>query len=299
MKALVTVSDMDRIALVVDLESGEVVHVVESRAEFFDFSISDRAPCRPFGITWHDGCVYISNNRQLLVYGRDLEFVRMMPLSLQINTHQASYHDGRVWVVSPWTNSVIGVPLEEGRRAVELDLMEHCLRDYLERVEIEENDSHHFNSLLWADGMLYIAAHAHGEESFIYQYNSSDFRLERVHHGAGYSMHGLAKHRDYLYWISTETGEIRGSSGLKLPITRMGYGRGLAVTEHHFIVAVSERLSRGARHTGDSWIQVIDRESHAVLREVHLYSTGSINDLRLLDEHDYGHRIDPWDLSLP
>jgi len=66
------------------------------------------------------------------------------------------------------------------------------------------------------------------------------------------------------------------------------------MTSKHFIVATSEFLARGERHTGDSWIAVIDRERKVAVDEIHLRDTGSINDLRLIDEYDYAHGVDPY-----
>ena len=89
------------------------------------------------------------------------------------------------------------------------------------------------------------------------------------------------------------TEEIRSDAGYRLPLTRSGYARGFAMTDQYFIVAISEFLVRDERHGGDSWIHVIDRVDGTVVNEVHLSDTGSINDLRLLDEYDYGHGVSP------
>jgi len=97
----------------------------------------------------------------------------------------------------------------------------------------------------------------------------------------------LARYEGELFWISTKTGEIRSDAGYSQPLCRPGYARGLAMTSDQFIVATSEFRSRRERHAGDSWIQVIDRQKGVVIDEIHIADTGSINDLRLLDEYDY------------
>lgn len=168
------------------------------------------------------------------------------------------------------------------------------VRPYIQRDALDIDDKWHFNSLLWADGDLFVAAHAFGGMSFINRYDGVTLQLNNVHRDAGSSIHGLARCGDELFWISTKTGEIRSDLGYRQPLSKPGYARGFAVTSQHFIVATSEFLSRGERHAGDSWIQLIDRYQGIAINEFHLPDTGSINDLRLLDEYDYAHWIDPF-----
>lgn len=291
MQVLATISDTKRLALVVDLRTDAITSIPQ-RAEFTDASISGRPACRPFGITWSPDELYIANNRQLLSFDRRLDFQRISATRLQVNTHQIAYHAGRVWAASPWTNSLIGVSANPLVSAVEFDLQDHVLRDYCRDENTAEDDKYHFNSLLWADQNLFVAAHALGAESFINHYDSETFTLLNVLNDAGAEIHGLARHDGELFWLSTKTGELRSDAGRCLMLSRWGYARGFAVTRAYFIVGISEFLSRGSRHKGDSWIQVIDRRSEDVVHETRLRDTGSINDLRLLDEHDFAHRLD-------
>jgi hypothetical protein len=291
MHILVTVSDMKRLGIILDLESGET-RSIPVRSEFVDPTVIERPTCRPFGITWNGREVFIANNRKLLVFDNEFNYLRTSPTKLQINIHQLAYHAECVWAVSPWTNSLIGVPLKPGAEAVELDLGSHIVRPYDQRDQSPE-DEWHFNSLLWTDGCLFVAAHAFENMSFINRYDAPTLRLDGVHRDAGYSIHGLARYRGELFWISTMTREIRSDAGYCLPLSRPGYARGLAMTSQYFIVAISSLLARRERHIGDSWIQVIDREQGSVLNEINLSDTGSINDLRLLDEYDYAHGVNP------
>jgi hypothetical protein len=213
---------------------------------------------------------------------------------LQVNIHQLAYSAGYVWAVSPWTNSLIGVCCSSDADAVEFDLRENSLRHYIERAASDSDDRWHFNSLLWTGEHLFVAAHAFGGTSFINRYDAATLELNKVYSEVGASVHGLAFYADELIWISTNTQEIRSESGYRQPLGKPGYARGFAMTSGQFIVATSEFLSRGNRHAGDSWIQVIDRHQGLVLKEFHLADTGSINDLRLLDEYDYAHGVDPF-----
>jgi hypothetical protein len=40
--------------------------------------------------------------------------------------------------------------------------------------------------------------------------------------------------------------------------------------------------------------RLIDHDQGEVVKEVHLRNTGSINDLRLMDEYDYAHGVEPF-----
>jgi hypothetical protein len=293
MKVIATVSDMQRVAIVLDLESGSQ-DFIPVRAEFIDLSVRGRAPCRPFGITWTSDKLFIANNRQILVFDKQLNYVHTLTEALQINTHQLAYRDGLIWAVSPWANSVIGVSVDSGLPSWELDLLTREARDYRSREGSEAADQYHFNSLLWTETQLFVAAHALGKESLIYLFDAASLRFQRVLDDVGTSIHGIAFDKGELFWIDTGAGEIRSSLGLHQQLFKPGYARGLAVTRHYFIVAISDHLTRLERHTRGSWIQVIDRNRQSLLAEWRLQDTGSVNDLRLLDEYDFAHGLTPF-----
>jgi hypothetical protein len=178
--------------------------------------------------------------------------------------------------------------------AVELDLLGHVVIPYVYREAPEADDKCHFNSLLFAGEYLFVSAHAFGGESFINRYDRASMKFDGVLRNVGSSIHGLAFYDGELFWISTKTSEIRSDFGYRMLLPRPGYARGFAMTADYFIVATSEFLARGDRHAGDSWIQIFERNRAVVIAEYHLKDTGSINDLRLLDEHDYAHWIEPF-----
>src|SRR3954452_12730895 len=161
---------MKRLGIIIDLESCET-RSIEVRSEFIDPTVTERPTCRPFGITWSSKEFFIANNRQLLVFDDEFNYLHTSPTRLQINIHQLAYHAEHVWAVSPWTNSLIGVPLSPGAEAVELDLGSHTVRPYDQRDQPSE-DEWHFNSLLWTDRCLFVAAHAFESMSFINRYDA-------------------------------------------------------------------------------------------------------------------------------
>jgi hypothetical protein len=290
---LATISDPKRLAILVDLESGDQVAVIPTDPLFFDSSLSGRPHCRPFGITWDADELYVANNRQLLAFGPDLTLLRIFATCLQVNTHQLGFYDQRIWAVSPWTNSLVGVE-SHGGEDVELDLRGQQVRPYVYREANEEEDKAHFNSLLWSDGFLFVGAHCFGAKSFILQYEAENLRLVNVLSDVGSSLHGLARSQGHLYWISTRTSELKSDSGYSLQLRRAGYARGFAMTDRCYVVATSEFLARGERVFGDSWIDVIDRSDGKVVQEIRLADTGSVNDLRLVDVPDHAHGVAPF-----
>ncbi len=292
MRILVTVSDLKRLALVLDLSNGHY-ESIPVRPEFIDETVRGRAPCRPFGISWSLSEVYIANNKQLLVLDKNLNYLRTSPVSLQVNIHQLAFFDQRVWAVSPWTNSLIGVHPDRDVPALEFCLLTDMMRPYCQQSGTDDDDEYHFNSVLWSNGGLYIGAHCFGGPSFIKCYRDQPLKLDKTLTGIGHAIHGIAYDRGVLYWLSTNTREIRSSSGVKIPLQRAGYARGFGMTEDFYVVAISEYLSRTQRVTGDSWVQQICRNTGEMVREFHLPSTGSINDLRIVDCYDFGHCVMP------
>ena len=298
MLILATVSDTRRLGVILDLESGRLADI-PAQSAFLDTAIRDRPPLRPFGITWNRRELFVANHRKLLVLDRRLRYLRTLSTPLQANVHQLSYGRGRVWAVSPWTNSLIGVQTCGRSEPVELDLLNVRLRPYVHRSATVADDENHFNSLLWADQWLFVAAHNFGPTSFILRLDAASLHLDHTIESAGHSIHGLAWDSGELMWISTMTGDIRSDRGYSVPLSRAGYARGFAVTREYFVVAFSEFLRRGRRHTGDSWVQLINRTSGVAVEEFHLEGTGSINDLRLLDCVDLAHGIDPFWAASP
>lgn len=293
MRVLATVSDMQRVGIILDLNAGTIEETIEVRPEFIDAAVVGRPACRPFGITWDATALFVANNKQLLVYDQQLNWLRIAETRLQVNVHQLAYRAGRVWAVSPWTNSLIGVCPGADIRAVEFDLLTAGVRRYVERDALETSDRWHFNSVLWTDEALFVAAHTFGQPSFIKRYNAVTLQLDHVYREVGKSIHGLARYEGELFWISTGTGAIRSDAGYCQTLPRPGYARGFAMTKQHFVVATSMSRPRAERHAGDAWIHVIDRETRTTLQEVRLPGTGAINDLRLLDEYDYAHGVKP------
>ncbi len=288
MIALATVSDMERVGVVLDVERG-VVRELPAQPAFHDHTVVGRPPCRPFGITWNADELFIANNRQLLVFDRALDYVRTAATPLQINTHQLAYRAPYVWAASPWTNSLIAVPTGAGPAPLEFDIFRQQVRPYVERSGAAADDANHVNSLLWADGSLYVAAHNLGRPSFILVFDAAELRLTGMIADAGFAIHGLARHDGELFWISTKSGEIRSDRGYRLALPQAGFARGFAFDGEHFVVATSERRDRLDRSGGDGWIHVLDRHGGAVLAAWRLKDSGGINDLRLLDTVDYAH----------
>jgi hypothetical protein len=291
---LATIADEARLGIAVDLESGQITKTIPTRPEFFDRKVVGRAACRPFGITWNEAEIFIVNNRQLLVFDKKLRYLRTLTRRLHVNMHQIAFRNGRVWAVSPWTNSLIGVcPADPDENTVEFDLRQHIMRPHLEREVDGADDKAHFNSLLWADDQLFVSAHMFGGASYINCYDEPTLRLRRIYRNAGSSIHGIGSRHGELFWISTNTQEILSTGGYRFALPRQGYARGFAMTERYLVVGVSERLARGQRQAGDSWIQVIDTKEGKIAREYQLRDTGCINDLRLLDGVDYAHGVQP------
>ena len=294
MKVLATISNMTQLAAVLDLESG-TIESIPIRPEFIDPTVpEDRFPCTPFGITWDstNTKLFVSNNRQLLVYDRNFQYRETLSTPLHMNVHQLGYHDGCVWAASPRTNSLIGIFLD-GSSAVELDIFRQRLIPYVPRDSADREDLKHVNSLLWAHDALYVAAHNFGS-SFIVSFDKTTFRLSSITRDVGGSIHGVAQHEGELFWIDTEGHAVRSSGGLRVPLTRQGFGRGFAMSKDYFVVGISRISDRALRAAGDAYVHLIDRTSRTMISEHHISDCGNIHDLRLIDEFDFAHGVQPF-----
>lgn len=75
-----------------------------------------------------------------------------------------------------------------------------------------------------------------------------------------------------------------------------GHTKGLAVSDSHFVIGYSEHASRDERFTSHGQLAVIDRTSLETAATIDLnvddlpHPIGNINEVRLLDQPDAGHR---------
>jgi hypothetical protein len=293
MRVIATISDTVRLAIVIDLLTGEV-REIPVLPEFANYGRVGRELCYPFGITWTDENLFVSNNEQLLMFDKNLEFVRVHKTQLQKNIHQLAFRDGRVWAVSPWTNSVIGVSIIGKQPDLELFVDDDLVLPYVERESNEGADRCHLNSILWTHKSMYVAAHNLKNPSKIHRFEADTLKRVKTFENVGSAMHGLALDGDEMFWISSGTDELKSNKGLILPLGTAGFPRGLIVTQDVFVVTVSEFLSRHERWGGWSRLIVLDRRDHSVIDELHFADTGSINDIRLLDGDDYAHGVKPF-----
>jgi hypothetical protein len=200
MRILATISDQTRLGVVLDVESG-ITQAIPVRPEFIDYSITNRAPCRPFGITWCAEELYIANNRQLIVLDKNLDYARTLATPMQVNVHQVALQWARIWVVSPWTNSLIAVHPQAVLPPIEFNLTRATLHHHVPRDASEADDQFHYNSLLWVNGTLYVAAHCFGEGSFINCYRGTALNLYGRLCNVGAAIHGLAYDQGELFWL--------------------------------------------------------------------------------------------------
>jgi hypothetical protein len=290
-KILATLCNQTHVAALLDVETGHY-DLITARPEFVDDQTDEVMRVRPFGITWDEHTLYIANNRQLLKYDRKFNFLGIERISLQGNTHQLAIRENCVWAVSPRTRSIIGV-FTDGTDPIEFDVFRQEIIPYLERQSSEADDIKHINSLLWADGCLYVTAHNFGP-SFIMIFDAETFRIKTILRDVGESIHGVALHNGELFWIDTNGHVIRSSHGRAIYLGAPGFGRGLAVTDNHFIVGVSQMGSREVRMHGNASVRVINRSSFAIEAQHELVNSGNVNDLRLLDRFDHAHLVQPF-----
>lgn len=292
MKIIATLSNPEKVAVILDTDANRE-HCIPTRTSFFDDCVVGRASCRPFGITWDEGALYIVNNSQLIYFDSSFRFKRQEDRLLHTNCHQAVARGGLLWIASPWTNSILQVCPTSAQFVQELNPLTGEISKSRNHDRNLNADIYHFNSLLWVRNRLFIAAHAFGPKSFILEIDGRSFRIVRRVEKVGSMIHGIGYHDGELIWLSSGTGEIRSSFGLRHPLSRNGFARGLSVTEDTFVVGISERRSRGARCSGNSWIQLIDRQTLELKEEFLIEDSGSLNDLRVIDIFDYAHWQDP------
>ena len=282
MKLIATPSN-PRLALVlVDLEA-RTVTPIESTPDQAVRPWRDHAvPAhRPFGITWDDETLYVTNRHHLLTFDRSLRYRGVVCRELCDNPHQIACHGGHLYVASPSH----GVMMLEGPRFA------HAT------VVVPLGQEHHCNSLQFQDDRAYVLLHNLARRpSEILVFDREWRQVGRVDTGA-MCAHNLCREADGLTTLDTDgTRGLLRDDGMSIVLApeRSRFLRGLAVNDEYYIAGVSPRTERIYRGHGTSVLKTICRRTKQIVDEMSLPEIGAINDLRLIDTVDAAHNVAPF-----
>lgn len=161
----------------------------------------------------------------------------------------------------------------------------------------------HFNSVYFKDNHLYLLAHNHEEPSFILKLSWPDLKVvERIDTLARWAHNVWLTDRNQLIVCNSmnrSIDDVVSGSVLWRATEHNTITRGLACAGDLVFVGCSGYAARGYRTESDGGIWILDRRNWQQLDFISMPFAGNIHDIRVLDEIDECHELQPFERPIP
>lgn len=226
--------------------------------------------------------------RSLRIEG-EMRFHRDGQLEWPVNVHQVRWYEGFLWVTNTRQNVVWKVA-PEGRIVGEWTGSQRFDYDRKDTGELVRQISasthyHHYNSIAFRSGLIYILAHNSARadksrRSFLVTLDPTLRTLEQ-RDNVGKASHDLFFHRDDLYICNSGEGTLL--KNFQPVVQTDHYLRGLAQIGSILIMGGSmPKADPEARAKSRSCLFFIDLETHRVIHTLALGRVGDVNEILAL-----------------
>jgi hypothetical protein len=260
-------------------------------------SILDEGRGKYFGVSWGDGTLYTTVGVRPKIaerYGKKIEKIMCFNKELKFQSflfdngfglkdvHQILCKDGFLWIVNSGRNRIDKFDFKSRKATSWYPLFFRRYRDF-----------NHLNSISIDGDKLYLLAHNNKRPSqiFIYTYPGLQLLKKII---LGKQAHNIyAEGSELFICDSLLSGNLISTKGNFLHIEK-GYIRGLAVSKKLILVGSSNKASRYEREKGDCELYIFNRQTRKLESIDIIKGAGNIYEIRILDEWDYAHNIDPF-----
>jgi Domain of unknown function (DUF4915) len=174
----------------------------------------------------------------LIYLSEKLEVERVYELTLVRDGHSVACRDGKCYIVSTGTDSIVEFAPEHGERV------------FWSATE-SGTDTVHLNSLVWHSGSWWVSAFGpkrgplwrSADQGYLLSLLTGERLLQRLHHP-----HSSTAVNGAVWVCESARMTLRSSQGHAIPIRR-GYIRGLAADGHYFYVGSTKGRNR-SKSTG-------------------------------------------------
>lgn len=180
----------------------------------------------------------------VVILSNDLNPLSTHSLQLARNPHSICCHDGKLYIASTGTDSVIEFDPESGTE---------CYSWWNSNSDL---DTIHLNSLAWCNDALYATAfgNKHGalwssaDQGYLFNVFTSEKIVEGLYHP-----HSLTTYRDRMWFCESSRMLVRSTKDDCLPMNH-GYLRGLAVADDRLYVG----STKGRRHSKSTGVLLVN-----------------------------------------
>ncbi len=176
---------------------------------------------------------------KIALLDRDYKLTTMYATTMVRDGHSVASFEGKLFIVSTGTDSLVELDPVTGRERV------------IWKLGTEAKDTNHLNSVIVDAGRLLVSGFgpkkgelwSSADEGFVIDVATGEKLVEPIYHP-----HSLVARNGHLYWCVSSGVEVMGTDGLRLD-TEHGYCRGLAFAGAELFVGSSQARTR-SKSTG-------------------------------------------------
>jgi hypothetical protein len=271
LQALVATS---KYLLLVDIESGEKKILNDKYGLFY-------------GITWDENYIYVAvrwypsltptshiERPRLLVFDFNFKLQECQKFDVYARgLHQISFYDSKLYCSCSRDDSFIIRENGEWRTWYPSS-----------NSEDHNKDTHHFNSIWFNEGNLFIVGHNNGP-SDVWEFSYPDFTLKNKYR-VGSHIHNVWKENGILTVCNSRNGRIETIQN-QLICETGGFPRGVAIGDEINLVGVSDIANRSNRWLSRGKVNIYTKD-WKMITSLDLGKCGQVLEVRMLGD-DYAH----------
>jgi hypothetical protein len=248
-----------------------------------------RATFRPFGITIDKDNYYIASNEKI---GRFIkktnQFESLIDVPLYINTHQILKDNNTLYTCNTSIDT-IGIYKLDRKHNVFFDVNTLSIIDAPNKpLNADKKDTRHINSLFDDGKNIWFCLHNKGLKPSEYGYFNKITLQADIVYSSGFAGHGIVIKDNFLYTLSTGTGELiavdlntKKENRYKVVDSNTTFLRGLLYTDDKFLIgcSVNFKTPNPIKHSYIAEVDIIA----GTLKKHDLEGIQAINDMQIFE----------------
>jgi hypothetical protein len=245
--------------------------------------------CYLFGIAVNKNNIFLVSHEKLAKFNKkNYEFEDLINVPLYINTHQILKDNDTLYVCNTSTNS-IGIYNLNKKNNVFLDINTFSIVDKPAKPKhVKEIDTKHVNSLFDAGDKIYFCLHNKSKKPSEYGFFDKKTLNIEIIYSVGLIGHGIIIKDNFLYTLSTGTGEFiavdlntKKENRYKVADFNTTFLRGLIYTNGKFLIGCSVNF-KTPNPIEHSYIAEVDIIA-GTLKKHDLEGIQAINDMQIFE----------------
>jgi hypothetical protein len=275
---------------IVTYNQNKIIHQsVQSEIDCKHLEGKGRPTYRPFGLALDHNNYYVASNDKLGKFNKQTnEFESLVDVPLFINTHQIIKDDDTLYACNTSTDT-IGIYQLNRKHNVFFDVNTLSIIDKPSKpLNVNEKDTRHINSLFDDGTNIWFCLHNKGLQPSQYGFfNKNTFQAQIVY-ASGFAGHGIIIKDNFLYTLSTGTGEFiavdlntKKENRYKVADSNTTFLRGLIYTNGKFLIgcSVNFKTPNPIKHSYIAEVDIIA----GTLKKHDLEGIQAINDMQIFE----------------